>query len=275
MCDTENRFAKSKLSLDSLGIDPHFAVNGSNERLYSDTPDAPLNHHPPNGANPCELLNGSNLNAGHLADLSAQKQIADLATGQTMRLTDNGQLNSGAVCDSEIVNSTVLDAMHRNVTNSSTGNCTSAAFAADNQNGLNNQNTLKSDCTAGSGQMEHGVPANATLSNSAGNHLASSNDGSQRAIQCGTNGSTTTNGADTGSSTRFTASSKPSNEPSSTENASPTSKSSESSSPAETPKRLHVSNIPFKYHDEHLRQLFSVSYAYHLLSLPGGRKISQ
>ena len=269
MCDTENRFAKSRISLDNLGIDHHFAVNGN--ELYSTPPisdprightlrtaDAPLNG---NNLDQCELVTA--LSGDHLMDLSAQKQIA--ATGQAMQLTD-GQLNSSTVCDGEIVNgslgaSALLGAMHGNVANS-------PPFAADHQNSQNGPSAgkqiVKPDGAAGSGQESlpepvAASPANASLANSAGNHLVPSNDGGTRcAMQCGANGAT--NGTDTGSGmNRFAASTK-SNEPSSTESVSPTSKSTESS-PAETPKRLHVSNIPFKYHDEHLRQLFSVSFA--------------
>lgn len=257
MCDTENQFAKSKLSLDNLGID-HFAVKGGNELIYNtidNTSDAPLNGSV-NGTklDQCELVNG--LSSEQLVDLNAQKQIVELTTGQAMQLTD-GQSNSNCNlnCNSEILNSdsTVLGTMHSNVASSSTH---------DNQNSQHNQNIGRPDgSAAGSGQEEHREPVHSVnASSGTGNHLALCNDGGTQCVsQRSANG--TTNDADTGSTAnRFVASTKP-NDSSNPESASPSSqtKSTDSSSPAETPKRLHVSNVPFKYHDEHLRQLFSVS----------------
>lgn len=295
MCDTENGFAKSKISLDNLGIDHFSAVSSAlTERLYSTpsalirptlisgTPNAsetPNAHTTATKLDSCELVNA--LSKDVFEDLDAQKQHAsvDLATGQAMQMTD-GQLKSLPVCNSELVNNHLannqlannLRASHvmLSTANSVSNNSTNCSFASDSVQSMLNQQ----DCSARGDQEEPSVrepmhpSANASLAKSTGNNLPPCNEAG---TQSATNGSGLTNGgacSDTGNTPvpgrpPFVACTKPPNEqPSNAESASPTSqsKSTESSSPAETPKRLHVSNIPFKYHDENLRQLFSVSF---------------
>lgn len=288
MCDTENGFAESKISLDNLAIDHFSVVNGGlygtpliSPTLIGDT--ASLN----------QLDNGELVNAlSKDVDLNAQKQIAELATGQAVQMTD-GQ----SVCNSELVSELVNNHSSNHLTNS-VNNLTNSHLTnnhltsnhltnhlANNQLASNqlannhlSHNVMHSTTNSASnnstgfvpdsvqsmlkqqdaGQEEPGAresTANASLTTSTGNNLPACNEAG---TQCATNGGSLTNGGACSDTGRLVACTKP-NEPSNTESASPTTKSTESSSPAETPKRLHVSNIPFKYHDENLRQLFSVS----------------
>ena len=174
-------------------------------------------------------------------DKSIEEQIlidlnAHLDTGQTtMQLTD-GQLKSNA--------SARTASPH-----------TSTGSLAVNNHMVSNAVNTQDDFVKQQQQETIVDSRQANAQSNSDADLVDTTKGHQMIANCTTN---TVNSSLNSSNSSELNSKLPNEQPSNTENV-PQQTKSPTDLVADTPKRLHVSNIPFKYTDAHLRRLFAVS----------------
>lgn len=231
MCDTEsNRISDA----DNGKTNPNSILNSatSDESVHRMQNQTELALNNSSKLNKNELLNGLNKSDAILIDSNAQKQTVNSDTDQMMQMTDDVKL-------------TKLDQQKSHAVNGE----------LNSQECLINKDHIIKEVTI-TGNNDNKVQTNST-------------EVVNKSIPINNTGNCLVLNEETNSNAKTIAvvTSKIPNEqqPSNTENTSLSSqqtnlKSTETTT--DTPKRLHVSNLPFKYHHEHLRQLFSVSFIF-------------